>query len=70
MTNKRCPKDSPKSVLLFVEQYLLRMTRLHTTRRDENALLSLKSRTKFNRERSTDPRAMKTYNQLTYKQRD
>jgi hypothetical protein len=34
MTNKRCPKDSAKSVLLIVEKYLLSVTRLHTTRRD------------------------------------
>ena len=34
IANKRCLKGSAKSVLFFVKQYLLRITRLHTARRD------------------------------------
>ncbi len=46
-----------KSVLLFVERYLLRMTRLQTTSRPPLAAIKTPlSRTKFNHERSTGPR--------------
>jgi len=44
---KCCPEGSAKSVLRFVARYLLRMTKLHTSR----AIKTLLSRTKINHER-------------------
>ncbi len=52
MTNKRCLKDSAKSVFFIVESCLRRMTGY--TRLAANK--TLLARTKFNRERSTTPK--------------
>ena len=38
IVSKRCPTGSPQGVMLFVGQNLLRMTRLHFVRLDQNAL--------------------------------
>ena len=51
--NERNPKGSAKSTFLIIEQHLLSITKLHTTRRDKNDLF----RMKFNHKDAQAPNA-------------